>query len=60
MNNLSINNLALEKQFAHRNFCSAIQNIEDINELKDRLCEMHLIYLRQQEVFIKIAKSPFT
>ena len=60
MNNLSIDNLPLEKQLTHCNFCSAIQNIEDINELKDRLCEMHLLYLRQQEVFIKIAKSPFT
>ena len=58
MNNLSIDNLALEKQFAHLDFCSAIQNIEDINELKDLLYEMHLLYLRQQEVFVQIAKSP--
>ena len=59
MNNSSINNLALEKQFAHLNFCSAIQNIEDLNELKDLLSEIHLLYLRQQEVFVQIAKSPF-
>ena len=60
MNNLSSDNLPLEKQFTHRSFCSAIQHIEDKNELKDRLCEMHLLYLRQQEVFVKIAKIPFT
>ena len=59
MNNSSINNLPLEKQFTHRNFCSEIQNIKNINELTDRLCEMHLLYLRQQEVFIQISKSRF-
>ena len=55
----SINNLPLEKQLTHRNFCSAIQNIDNINELKHRACEMHLLYLRQQEVFIQIAKNRF-
>lgn len=59
MNNSSIDNLPLEKQFAHLNFCSEIQNVEDLNELKDRLCEMHILYLRQQEVFIQISKSHF-
>ena len=59
MNNLSLDNLPLEKQLTHCNFCSAIQNIEGLNELKDLLYEMHLLYLRQQEVFIQIAKSPF-
>ena len=59
MNNLSLDNLPLEKQFAHLNFCSAIQNIEDLNELKYLLYEMHLLYLRQQKVFVQIAKSPF-
>lgn len=60
MNNSSINNLPLEKQLTHRYFCSAIQKIEDINELKDRVCEMHLLYLRQQEAFIQIAKNRFS
>ncbi|MEN9870190.1 MAG: hypothetical protein RLZZ171_1178 [Cyanobacteriota bacterium] len=56
MNN-SLNNLPLEKQFTHWDFCIAIQNINDLNELKHQVCEMHLLYLRQQEVFIQIAKS---
>jgi hypothetical protein len=56
MNN-SLNNLSLEKQLAHCTFCKAIQNINDINELKHQVYEMHLLYLRQQEVFIQIAKS---
>ncbi len=56
MNN-SLNNLPLEKQLVHTAFCTAIQNINNINELKHQVCEMHLLYLRQQEVFIYIAKS---
>lgn len=56
MNN-SLNNLPLEKQLTHCHFCIAIQNINDLNELKHQVCEMHLLYLRQQEVFIQIAKS---
>ncbi|MBW4535120.1 MAG: hypothetical protein KME09_14385 [Pleurocapsa minor HA4230-MV1] len=56
MNN-SLNNLPLEKQLTHYDFCLAIQNINDLNELKHQVCEMHLLYLRQQEVFIRIAKS---
>ena len=60
MNNSSIDNLPLEKQFTHLNFCSEIQNIEDLNQLKDRLCQMHLLYLRQQEVFIQISKNHST
>ncbi|MEY2858920.1 MAG: hypothetical protein RLZZ74_3233 [Cyanobacteriota bacterium] len=56
MNN-SLNNLPLDKQLAHYRFCTAIQNINNMNELKHQLCEMHLLYLRQQEVFIQIAKN---
>lgn len=59
MNNSSVNNLPLKKQLTHHNFCTAIQDIEDMNELKNRLYELHLLYLRQQEVFIKIAKSRY-
>ena len=56
MNN-SLNNLPLEKQLTHCCFCTAIQDINDIDELKHQVCEMHLLYLRQQEVFIQIAKK---
>jgi hypothetical protein len=55
--NTSLNNLPLAKQLTHCSFCTAIQNIDDLNELKHQVCEMHLLYLRQQEVFIQIAKS---
>lgn len=55
--NDSYNNLSLEKQLAHCSFCRTIQNINDINELKHQVYEMHLLYLRQQEVFIQIAKN---
>ncbi len=60
MNSSSINNSPLKKQLTHRNFCSAVQNIEDMNELKNRLCKMHLLYLRQQEVFVQVAKNRFS
>jgi hypothetical protein len=56
MNN-SLNNLPLEKQLTHYRFCMAIQDLNDMNELKHQVYEMHLLYLRQQEVFIQIAKS---
>ncbi len=50
-------NLPLEKQLAHRCFCDAIQNIEDMNELKNQIGKLHLLYLQQQVVFAQIAKG---
>jgi ribosomal protein L37AE/L43A len=50
-------NLPLEKQLAHRCFCDAIQNINDMNALKHQVCNLHLLYLRQQEIFAQMAKS---
>lgn len=50
-------NLPLEKQLTHRCFCDEIQNINDMNELKHQVCKLHLLYLRQQEVFAQMAKA---
>ena len=49
--------LPLEKQLTHRYFCDAIQNIDDLNELKNQIGKLHLLYLRQQVMFAQMAKS---
>ena len=49
--------LPLEKQLIHRCFCDAIQNIEDMEELKNQVGKLHLLYLRQQVMFSQIAKD---
>ncbi len=49
--------LPLEKQLAHRCFCDAIQSIEDIEELKNQVGKLHLLYLRQQVMFAQMAKG---
>lgn len=49
--------LPLEKQLVHRCFCDAIQNIQDMDELKNQVGKMHLLYLRQQVMFAQIAKG---
>ena len=50
-------NLPLEKQLAHRCFCDAIENIDDLNELKQQVSKLHLLYLQQQVMFAQIAKG---
>ncbi|MDJ0594324.1 MAG: hypothetical protein QNJ72_30840 [Pleurocapsa sp. MO_226.B13] len=52
-----MNNLPLEKQLTHRNFCDSIENIEDIKELKHQISKLHLLYLSQQVLFAKMAKG---
>ena len=49
--------LPLEKQLSHRYFCDAIQNIEDLEELKNQIGKLHLLYLRQQVMFAQLAKG---
>ena len=49
--------LPLEKQLAHRCFCDAIQNIEDMDESKNQVNKLHLLYLRQQVMFAQMAKG---
>jgi hypothetical protein len=52
-----MNDLPLEKQLAHRYFCDAIKNIEDLEELKNQVGKLHLLYLRQQVMFAQLAKD---
>jgi hypothetical protein len=49
--------LPLEKQFTHRHFCDVLQNIDDLDLLKNELGKLHLLYLRQQVVFTQMMKS---
>lgn len=54
-----MSNLPIEKQFTHMMFCQKITNI-DLETAKQLLAELHLLYLSQQVVFIKLAKQEFT
>ena len=47
-----------EKEFAHTMFCHQIQHI-DLDQAKQLLTELHLLYLGQQAMFVKIAKNEF-
>ena len=49
--------LPLEKQLTQRCFCDAIQSIEDIEELKNQVGKLHLLYLQQQVMFAQMAKG---
>ena len=49
--------LPYEKQLAHRCFCDNIQNIQDLDELRDQVRLLHLLYLRQQVMFARMAKG---
>ena len=50
--------LPVEKQFTHIMFCNQIQNIS-LDEAKQLLVDLHLLYLSQIVVFTKIAKQEF-
>lgn len=52
-----MNNLPLEKQLSHRYFCDAMENIDDIKELKHQISKLHLLYLQQQAMFAQMAKN---
>jgi len=47
-----------EKEFTHTMFCHQIQNI-DLEAAKQLLVELHLLYLGQQAMFVKLAKNKF-
>lgn len=49
--------LPLEKQLAHRCFCDSIKNIQDMDELKNQVGKLHLLYLRQQVMFAQMLKG---
>ena len=50
--------LPIEKQFTHLVFCQQIQNI-DLDAAKQLLTELHMLYLGQQYVMVKLAKQDF-
>ena len=54
-----MNNLPIEKQLTHRNFCDAIENINDVRELKYQISQLHLLYLKQQAMVAQMAKGLF-
>jgi hypothetical protein len=53
-----MSDLSIEKQFTHMMFCQQIQNI-DLDAAKQLLSELHMLYLGQQAVMVKIAKQEF-
>jgi hypothetical protein len=53
-----MSDLPPEKEFTHMMFCQQIQNI-DLEAAKQLLIELHLLYLGQQAMMVKIAKNEF-
>lgn len=51
-------NLPIEKQLTHIMFCQSIENI-DLDTAKELLAQLHLLYLGQQAVMIKMGKGAF-
>lgn len=47
--------LPIEKQLTHTIFCKQIENIS-LDEAKQLLIELHLLYLRQTETMERLAK----
>jgi hypothetical protein len=50
--------LPIEKQFTQMMFCQQIQNI-NLDQAKQLLTELHMLYLGQQAIMVKIAKQDF-
>ncbi|MEI6428069.1 MAG: hypothetical protein WCO45_06715 [Pseudanabaena sp. ELA607] len=53
-----MSDLSLEKQFTHMMFCQQIQEIE-LDAARQLLEELHLLYLGQQAMMVKLAKQEF-
>lgn len=51
-------NLPIEKQLTHIMFCQTIENI-DLDTAKELLTQLHLLYLGQQAVMVKMGKGSF-
>lgn len=51
-------NLPIEKQLTHIMFCQTIENI-DLDTAKELLAQLHLLYLGQQAVMVKMGKGTF-
>ena len=56
--NSSMSSLSIEKQFTHRMFLSQIENI-NLEQAKELLESLHLLYLGQSALFTKLAKQDF-
>ena len=56
VNEVLMSDLPIEKQFTHMMFCQQIQNI-DLDAAKQLLSDLHMLYLGQQAVMVKIAKQ---
>ena len=50
--------LPIEKQFTHMMFCQNIENI-DLDTANQLLIQLHLLYLGQQAVMMKMGKGSF-
>jgi len=53
-----MHDIPLEKKFTHLTFCNQIKNI-DIDTAKQLLIELHMLYLGQQAMIVKLAKQEF-
>jgi hypothetical protein len=53
-----MSDLPPEKAFTHALFCQQIQTI-DLDTAKQLLTELHMLYLGQQAIMVKIAKQEF-
>jgi len=53
-----MSDLPIEKEFTHMLFCQHIQDI-DLETAKSLLAELHMLYLSQQAILVKIAKQEF-
>ena len=51
--------LSVEKQLTHQLFCMQLESL-DLATAKILLMELHLLYLIQQAMFIKVTKQHFS
>jgi hypothetical protein len=51
-----MNDLPLEKQLRHHQFCKQIADIRDRNLLIEMLKDLHIKYLADQANFVRMAK----
>ena len=54
-----MNDIPLEKQLTHHQFCEQIADIRDRNVLIEMLKDLHIKYLADQAAFVRMAKGAF-
>jgi hypothetical protein len=59
MERIAMNDLPLEKQLRHHQFCKQIADIRDRNVLIEMLKDLHIKYLADQAAFVRMAKGEF-